>query len=293
MKRILVILLVFMAASALLFASGKQEKATGEGSFEGMELVIMSAGDGSKEFRIISPWLPEFEKRYGVKVNWNEMSIGNLHTRLATLFAAQSPEADIVWTGHKFTAEFAAAGGLLDVTDRLPQDLIGDLTAAKGVRTRVRSAARGERDAVAWTDAGVQPLRAPGACDRGELLLQRRARVGSQLALCPDEVPDQRQIDGPVGVLPDGGQRVAMSFPGGRVLGAVGHVRHVPQARLEIAGGPRRVLGVPGVARPAPVVQPEVAGHPHVAGTVVRTLAERVGQVWEVAARRLEVGLGV
>jgi len=199
MKRILVILLVFMAASALLFASGKQEKATGEGSFEGMELVIMSAGDGSKEFRIISPWLPEFEKRYGVKVNWNEMSIGNLHTRLATLFAAQSPEADIVWTGHKFTAEFAAAGGLLDVTDRLPQDLIGDLTAAKGAVTyndriygvpKFGSNRFFYHNKILFRDAGLDPDKAPVAWDEFVDFAEKTTKGDSQWGFLPTGAGD-------------------------------------------------------------------------------------------------------
>jgi len=132
MKKLFIIALVLALAGFVVFASGKQEPKTGAKSFEGQELVILTSGDGPKEFRIISPYLPEFEKRFGVKVNWNEMSQGNLHTKLATLFAAKSPEADIVWTGHKFTAEFAAAGGLQDVTNMLPKALIDDLTAAKG-----------------------------------------------------------------------------------------------------------------------------------------------------------------
>jgi len=100
------------------------------GVWAATEIVVLSASDGAPEFKMIIPWLEEFEHQTGIKVNFVEMGYGPLHTKLATLFATGSASVDVVWTYAAWTAEFASAGYLLDITDWLTEDLLSDLTGA-------------------------------------------------------------------------------------------------------------------------------------------------------------------
>jgi len=122
MKRVLYIFAVCLLVGSGLFA--------GEKPFAGTKLVILSASDGAPAERIISPWIPVFEERTGIKVEFIEMGLDALHTKLAMIFATGSPEVDIVWTYVAWTAEFAAAGYLEDITDWLDAELKDDLTGA-------------------------------------------------------------------------------------------------------------------------------------------------------------------
>lgn len=105
--------------------------AEAEKSFAGVRIVVLSASDGAPAERIISPWIPVFEQRTGIKVEFVEMGMGALHTKLAMLFATGSPEVDVIWTYAAWTAEFAAAGYLEDITDWLDEETLADLTGAK------------------------------------------------------------------------------------------------------------------------------------------------------------------
>lgn len=123
--RIGLVLVVIALISSISIASASTAK-----RFAGTKLVVLSANDGLPEARIISPYIPEFEKETGIKVEWVEMAIGPLHSKLATLFAARSSEADVVWTGAAWTAEFGSAGYLQDITDWIEPELRSDLNPA-------------------------------------------------------------------------------------------------------------------------------------------------------------------
>lgn len=124
MKKIMVWLLV-SGLGLITLAQPLQEK-----PFAGTRLVILSASDGAPAERIISPWIPVFEERTGIKVEFVELGLDALHARLATIFATESPAVDIVWTYVAWTAEFAEAGYLEDIIDWLDDDLKQDLTGA-------------------------------------------------------------------------------------------------------------------------------------------------------------------
>ena len=66
--------------------------------YAGTKLVILSGSDGLPTERITGPYLEQFEKETGIKVEFTEMALDSLHSKLATLFAARSPEVDLVWT---------------------------------------------------------------------------------------------------------------------------------------------------------------------------------------------------
>jgi len=107
-----VILVLVMLSFAMAFASTAKP-------YEGTKLVVLSATEGVEGSKIISPYIPQFEKETGIKVDFVELSQDNLHTRLATIFATGSSAADLVWTWIAWTAEFANAGYIEDITDWL------------------------------------------------------------------------------------------------------------------------------------------------------------------------------
>ena len=98
--------------------------------YAGTKLVILSGSDGLPTERITGPYLEQFEKETGIKVEFTEMALDSLHSKLATLFAARSPEVDLVWTYIAWTAEFASAGYLEDITKTIDPAIKTDLNAA-------------------------------------------------------------------------------------------------------------------------------------------------------------------
>ncbi|MCL6591504.1 MAG: sugar ABC transporter substrate-binding protein [Firmicutes bacterium] len=96
--------------------------------YAGTKLVILSGPDGDPP--VTRPYIQQFEKETGIKVEFTEIALGPLHSKLATLFAARSPEVDIVWTYVGWTAEFAAAGYLEDITKWIDPELKADLNPA-------------------------------------------------------------------------------------------------------------------------------------------------------------------
>jgi len=119
-----VILVLVTVSFAMAFASTEKP-------YEGTKLVILSASDGVEGSKTISPHIPQFEKETGIKVEFVELSQTNLHTRLATIFATGSAATDLVWTWIAWTAEFANAGYIEDITDWLtPEEWDAFLPAA-------------------------------------------------------------------------------------------------------------------------------------------------------------------
>ncbi len=90
--------------------------------FDGVRLVVLSAADGAEGNKISSPSLAVCAEGMGITLEFSELSQSALTTRIATLHAARSPEADIIWTWAGATAEWASGGLFLDVTDRLSAD---------------------------------------------------------------------------------------------------------------------------------------------------------------------------
>lgn len=90
--------------------------------FAGTKLTILTASDGLENARITSPYIPSFEEETGIKVDFIELSQSNLHTRLATIFAAKSPDVDLLWTWAGWTSEFASANYLEDLTNYLSKE---------------------------------------------------------------------------------------------------------------------------------------------------------------------------
>jgi len=101
-----------------------------EKPYAGQEITVFEANDGRPGYKIVTPWLDEFTKETGIKVNFLELGYGPLHTKAATLFATKSSAVDIVWTYAAWTAEFAGAGFLEEISDRLDLATYRDLTPA-------------------------------------------------------------------------------------------------------------------------------------------------------------------
>jgi multiple sugar transport system substrate-binding protein len=120
----LCLMLVLFAGIGIAGASQQSQK------FAGTKLVILSASDGLPDARIISPYIPAFEEETGIKVDFIELGGEALHSKVATLFAARSPEVDLVWSYAGWAAEFGSAGYLEDITDWIEPDLRADLNPA-------------------------------------------------------------------------------------------------------------------------------------------------------------------
>lgn len=90
---------------------------------------------GPKEITVLSVLAPDmmpqvltnFQNKYGVKVNYTDIAIPDLHSKLATIFAAKSSEVDVIWTYSAWTAEFGNAGFLKPLTDKVSKELMDDL----------------------------------------------------------------------------------------------------------------------------------------------------------------------
>lgn len=90
--------------------------------FDGTRLVVLSASDGAEGNKISSPAMAICAEGLGITLEFSELSQSALTTRIATLHAARSPEADIIWTWAGATAEWASGGLFLDITDRLSEE---------------------------------------------------------------------------------------------------------------------------------------------------------------------------
>jgi multiple sugar transport system substrate-binding protein len=71
--------------------------------------------------------LEDFQKQTGIKVDYSEMALPSMHSKLATIFAAKSPDIDVVWTYSAWTAEFGSAGFLEPISRRISPELKKDL----------------------------------------------------------------------------------------------------------------------------------------------------------------------
>jgi multiple sugar transport system substrate-binding protein len=68
-----------------------------------------------------------FTKATGVKLEWVEMGQDDLHTKMATAFAAGNMDYDLIWSYAANTAEWASVGYLEDITDKIDKAIMEDL----------------------------------------------------------------------------------------------------------------------------------------------------------------------
>jgi len=127
MRKTVLFVAVALLVAALSFSAAQQEKSEG---LAGTEIVVLTWESGNPESSMIGVHLPGFEAKTGIKVNFTTMGFGDLHTRLATLFASKSDAIDVsaVWKGS--VMRFAAPGYLYDITDDLDAGFADGMTAA-------------------------------------------------------------------------------------------------------------------------------------------------------------------
>ena len=115
MKKMLCILLIavlMLSSTACTVGGGKATK----------KLIILTASDGEEGNKVVSPYIPGYQKKTGIEISFTEMAMDALHTKLSTLFAANATDVDIIWSWAATTAEYASAGHLQDITDKLKKD---------------------------------------------------------------------------------------------------------------------------------------------------------------------------
>ena len=71
--------------------------------------------------------LDKFTEETGIEVELTEMGIDDLHTKVTSGFAAGNLDYDLIWSYATTTAEWAEAGYLEDITDRITPELKEDL----------------------------------------------------------------------------------------------------------------------------------------------------------------------
>ncbi|MFP4385412.1 MAG: ABC transporter substrate-binding protein [Spirochaetia bacterium] len=128
MKKYLCSILFLLMLGLPLFAMGGGEEESD--TIEGSEIVVLSWESDNPQTSTVKAHLPAFEEQTGVKVNFTTMGFGDLHTRMATLFASKSDAVDVaaVWKGS--VQRFAAPGYLYDISDDVSEDYVEGLTAA-------------------------------------------------------------------------------------------------------------------------------------------------------------------
>ena len=62
------------------------------------------------ETRIIEQLLPEFERKTGIKVQFEIVQYGDMHAKLVTQFLSPRSQYDIVQVDNYWAGEFPAAG---------------------------------------------------------------------------------------------------------------------------------------------------------------------------------------
>jgi multiple sugar transport system substrate-binding protein len=105
-----ILLLVVVFASNIIAA---------EQPFKGTKLIILSAGDGQEGVEITAPCIKGFEEKTGINVEFTVLSQSDLKTKLAVIFTTGSPDVDLLWVSDPWIPEFANAGFLEDITNKL------------------------------------------------------------------------------------------------------------------------------------------------------------------------------
>jgi multiple sugar transport system substrate-binding protein len=124
MRRFAWLAIFAVLVSPALFAGGGAESTAGQ------EIVVFSWDVDKPEVSLIAAHIPEFTKQTGIKVNHTMMSLGDLATKAATLFAAGSDAADVIATWKGTINQFVPPGFLEDITDKLPAGYADGMSGA-------------------------------------------------------------------------------------------------------------------------------------------------------------------
>jgi multiple sugar transport system substrate-binding protein len=94
--------------------------AKGGGSKKATELNLLM--EDVPETHIIAKLLPEFEKATGIKVNFEIVQYGDMHSKLITQFMSAQSKYDVIEVDNYWAGEFPAANWLCPLTDYLKKD---------------------------------------------------------------------------------------------------------------------------------------------------------------------------
>jgi multiple sugar transport system substrate-binding protein len=94
--------------------------AKGGGSQKATELNLLM--EDVPETHIIEQLLPEFEKDTGIKVNFEIVQYGDMHSKLITQFMSAQSKYDVIEVDNYWAGEFPAANWLYPLTDYLKKD---------------------------------------------------------------------------------------------------------------------------------------------------------------------------
>ncbi len=121
MKRIMTLLL---ALTMLLGASGFTAFAENDAWTKDTKVLRIASVSSGSQVRANQV----FQEKYpDIELEWVEMGQDDLHTKITTAFAANNCDFDLIWSYAANVAEWASAGYLEDITDRIDPEIMADL----------------------------------------------------------------------------------------------------------------------------------------------------------------------
>jgi ABC-type glycerol-3-phosphate transport system substrate-binding protein len=124
MRRLVWIAVLAVLVAPAVFATGKTE------ALAGQEIVVFTWDVDKPDVSLVITHMPEFTKRTGIKVSQTAMSLGDVATKAATIFAAASDAVDVIATWKGTINQFGAPGYLEDITAQLPPGYAEGMTGA-------------------------------------------------------------------------------------------------------------------------------------------------------------------
>jgi multiple sugar transport system substrate-binding protein len=173
---LIVLLLILPAAVALALGATDSSK-SGTSS---VTLIDVPAPD------LMGNIFANFTKDTGINLKYMDVTEDSMHSKMATLYASRSSDFDLSWSWAGYTAEFANAGFLEPISDKLSDDLKKDLNPGayesvsfKGILyglPRFMSMRSFYYNKKAFRDAGLDPEKPPKTWDEYVKVLKQVTR---------------------------------------------------------------------------------------------------------------------
>ena len=123
-KRLISFLLLGVISLSMLTGCGQNDADPWNSGSKIVKVACVGGIDAQYEL------LDKFTEETGIEVELTEMGIDDLHTKVTSGFAAKNLDYDLIWSYATTTAEWAEAGHLEDITERITPELKEDLNPA-------------------------------------------------------------------------------------------------------------------------------------------------------------------
>ena len=121
MKKLLAIFLSTLMLMSLISINAFAEDVAWSKDTNVLRIASVSSGAQLKANEVFRAKYPD------IQLEWVEMGQDDLHTKITTAFGGNSCDYDLIWSYAANVAEWASAGYLEDITDRIDPDLMADI----------------------------------------------------------------------------------------------------------------------------------------------------------------------